>query len=254
MKFKLIYCVLLSTSIFFIQSCKKSQPLEVTEVGNLTIKFDNRVRDLALKLNTETYKNANGDDFTVSSLKYYISNITLLKTDGSSLVIPESYYLIDASDSLSLAPVIEKIKADDYTGMSFIIGIDSIRNFTGLHTGVLDPSNGMFMNSADGYTCVKFEGLSPQSTATNNKLLFNVGGVKAPFNCIKQFSTTFENILRIRSDKHPKMHFKIDLTKMFEGAHLVNFANTNTVLGGSKALTISNNYAQGMFRLDHIHN
>ena len=66
------------------------------ETGTIQLQFDNIVGDKDLQLDSTRYMNAVGEDFTVSKLNYYISNIKLIKLDGSVFTVPQdsSYFLI----------------------------------------------------------------------------------------------------------------------------------------------------------------
>ena len=63
--------------------------------GKIVIEFDNRIGEEDLQLNTE-YINASGEKFAVSRLNYFISNIRLIKEDGTEFAVPQdsSYFLI----------------------------------------------------------------------------------------------------------------------------------------------------------------
>ncbi len=237
-----------------LASCKKEEA-EIIGSGTLNFEFENVVDNASLELNTKTYTNASSEDFNISTFKYYVSNIELTDSKGSIYKVPENYFLIDQSEESSLKPMIEGIPAGDYTKISFTIGVDSARNFAGAQTDALDPLNGMFWTWNSGYIFVKLEGSSPASVATNNKLAFHIGGASATTNAIRKTSIDLAPYtLRIRTDKVPEVHIKVNVAKMFTGKQDISFATYNTMHGGANALLIANNYAEGMFSLDHIHN
>lgn len=237
-------------------SCKKDETVAPTEKGAITLEFENTVNTNPLVLNTQSYSNANDDSFQVSVFKYYVSNIILAKADGTTYQIPESYILMDAAKPSSLLNSFNDIPAGDYTAISFTIGVDKARNLAGAQTGALDPALGMFWTWNSGYIFVKLEGTSPQSTAANKALTFHIGGIVEPNNTIRTFTSTFNasNPLRIRADKKPQLHFKVNAAALFTGKQNISFATLNFTMGGANAVIVANNYADGMFKLDHIHN
>lgn len=241
---------------FLHLSCKKENNIEPTATGAMTLEFDNTVNSNPLVLNTQNYTNANGDSFTISVFKYYVSNIILSKADGSNYLIPESYILVDAAKPNSLLNSFDGIPAGDYTSISFTIGVDKARNLAGAQTGALDPALGMFWTWNSGYIFVKLEGTSPQSTAANKSLTFHIGGIVDPNNTIRTFSTNFSaaNPLRIRADKKPQLHFKVNAAALFTGKQNISFATLNFTMGGANSVIVADNYANGLFQLDHIHN
>ncbi|MNR03642.1 hypothetical protein D3C85_1195460 [compost metagenome] len=103
---------------------------------------------------------------------------------------------------------------------------------------------------------MKLEGTSPQSIAANNALTFHIGGVVDPNNTIRTFATEINaaNPLRVRTDSKPKMHFIVNAAALFTGKTDVSFATLNFTMGGPNSVIVANNYASGLFRLDHIHN
>ncbi|WP_443939111.1 MbnP family protein [Pedobacter sp. MW01-1-1] len=250
------YILAILCPIILFSACKKDVEIATESKGAFNLQFENLVNGNPLVLNTTIYKNAKGEDFTIRTFKYYISNIKLSKADGSSYLIPESYFLVDASKEESSLITLKDIPAADYTKIEYTIGVDYARNFAGAQTGALDPINGMFWTWNSGYIFVKLEGTSPVSVAAANALTFHIGGVLDPNNTIRTFSAEINssNPLRIREDKKPQMHIMVNAAAMFTGKTDISFATLNFTMGGANSVIVADNYAKGMFRLDHIHN
>ncbi|NTE04629.1 hypothetical protein G6M26_30210 [Agrobacterium tumefaciens] len=251
------YLVALLCPIIFLSSCKKDADETATDTkSSFTLEFEHQVNGAALNLNTTTYKNAKGEDFKINVFKYYVSNVKLSKADGTTYLVPESYFLIDESKPASKLITVGDVPTGDYTKIEYTIGVDYARNFAGAQTGALDPVNGMFWTWNSGYIFVKLEGTSPQSTAANQSLTFHIGGVLDPNNTIRAYSTEINsaNPLRIRTDSKPDMHFIVNAAALFTGTTDVSFATLNFTMGGANSVIIANNYTKGLFRLDHIHN
>lgn len=251
------YLLALLCPIILLSSCKKDEEEIATNTkSSFTLEFEHQVSGVALNLNTTTYKNAKGEDFKINVFKYYVSNVKLSKADGTTYLVPESYFLIDESKPSSKLITFNNIPTGDYTKIEYTIGVDYARNFAGAQTGALDPVNGMFWTWNSGYIFVKLEGTSPQSKAQNNALTFHIGGVLDPNNTIRTYATEINsaNPLRIRMDSKPDMHFIVNAASLFTGTTDVSFANLNFTMGGANSVIVADNYAKGMFRLDHIHN
>ncbi|MDY0904940.1 MbnP family protein [Pedobacter sp. CFBP9032] len=251
------YLLALLCPIILLSSCKKNEEEIATDTkSSFTLEFEHQVNGAALNLNTTTYKNAKGEDFKINVFKYYVSNVKLSKTDGTTYLVPESYFLIDESKPSSKLITVNNVPTGDYTKIEYTIGVDYARNFAGAQTGALDPVNGMFWTWNSGYIFVKLEGTSPQSKAQNNALTFHIGGVLDPNNTIRTYVTEINsaNPLRIRTDSKPDMHFIVNAASLFTGTTDVSFTTLNFTMGGANSVIVADNYAKGMFRLDHIHN
>lgn len=251
-------CLLVCGIILLSSSCKKDPdetPVEPTPTtGSLTFEFDNMVGTEELVLNDSFYVNQNLDTFNVTTFKYYISNIKLYKSNGDSYSVPESYYLIDESNASSKTFTLSGIPNDTYTSLEFMIGVDSTRNVSGVQSGALDPGNNMFWSWSSGYIMVRFEGTSPQSTATANGVLYHIGGFSGANNVLKTITPNLNgNSITISSSDTPKIHLKTDLLEMFKSPTTMNFNTTSGIhMPGAMANTVADNYAD-MITVDHIH-
>jgi hypothetical protein len=78
-----------------------------------------------LKLESDQYKNALGQTYTISKFRYYISNICLKKSDGT-MYFSKNYYLIDEEDASSKNITLTGIPEGDYNSISFMLGVDSL--------------------------------------------------------------------------------------------------------------------------------
>jgi hypothetical protein len=162
-----------------------------SKVFNLNVNFRAVVDGQPLVFD-EPYHNALGEAYKVSTFKYYIHDISLINTDSNivSVVDKDNHYLVDASVPAS-GIISAKPASHTYNHISFTIGVDSSRNFSGAQTGALDPSNGMFWTWNSGYIMAKLEGSSPLSTQPNNRIEFHIGGYKSPDNVAKKITLDF---------------------------------------------------------------
>lgn len=250
---------------FFACKKKNIEPgPDPNKTGSAEVYFDNFVGTQELKLNISYTNPLTGETFTPTLLKYFISNIELKTASGTAFVVPQeqSYFLIDQENPASKKCMIAGIPEGDYSEISFLVGVDSLRNTKPVseRTGVLDiagAAQGMYWSWNTGYIFVKFEGTSPQSTATDGKFRYHIGGFGGystpTINCIRKVTLNFGNDrLKVRQGKTPSLHLIADFLKFFNGNYQLKIANNHTVMVSPLGPSIANNY-QNMFFYDHIH-
>lgn len=239
--------------------CKKDAEEQATvtpppvsaDPGVVNIEFKNVVGSQNLELNTGSYTNEMGQPFTVSTFKYYVSNLKLKKTDGSYYSVPNSYYLIDQEVNNSNKMLLTNVPAGTYTALEFVIGVDSTRNCSGAQTGALDAGNGMFWTWNSGYIFLKLEGTS--SASTSNSLTFHVGGFKGANNCIRNAAINFSSNLVVSSTTSPRLEINANILEMFKSPTAVDFSTFSFTMGGPTSVTVANNYID-MFSFNSITN
>ena len=248
------YILVFFTFASVVTACKKEPESEPTPdtIGQVNLEFEHVVGNEALALNPQQYTNANGDQFQITTFKYYISNIVLTKADGTTYKQPDSYYLIDQEQADSKLITLENVPSGEYTGLTFTVGVDSTRNVSGAQTGALDPTQGMFWSWNTGYIFMKLEGYSPQSE--NGGIIFHIGGFKTPNNTIRTVSPNLNGSkMLVAAGKAPQVHVKVDVLEMFQTPQVIKFTDLSTTMGGPASVNIADNY-RDMFRIEHIHN
>ena len=263
----------LFSATLFTFSCDKEDEGEFSpnDKGSIILEFDNVVGSQNLQLNgPQTYTNANGDQFNVTLLNYYISNVKLKKGDGTVYTVPQdsSYFLVKESVAASREIKLKNIPAGDYTEVTFTVGVDSARNTMDLakRTGILDPAansgeDNMYWSWNSGYIFFKMEGLSPQATADaagNKKFRYHIGGFggmnSKTINNVKTINRTFGGEkATVRSSITPQLHIVVDILKAFEGSSKVSIGSNTTVMFAPYSVNIANNYVE-MFQVHHVHN
>lgn len=247
--------------ITLFYSCKKDtfvkpEPLPelITNSGTLEIDITNTVGNAALSLTTGTYTNANTDTFSIDIFKYYISNIQLVSANGNVYNEAESYYLVDQASKNSKQLIVKNVPYNNYTSISFLIGVDSARNTSGAQTGALDVANNMFWTWNTGYIMAKIEGHSPQSTDPNKTIAYHIGGFKGVNNALRRVTLTFPNTANVLQNHTPLVNMKADLAAWFSNPNLINFATTNVVTSVSASSnSIADNY-KNMFTITSVIN
>lgn len=224
--------------------------------SSVILDFSNVVGALPLSLGSATnYTNSSGEQFTVGKLKYYISNVQLMKGNVPAYTMPESYFLVDQANAASGTCTITNVPADTYTGVRFIIGVDSTRNVSGAQVGALDPVNDMFWTWNSGYIFFKMEGSSP---AAPSGITYHIGGFRNSnnTNALRTVDISFgSGSLVVDGHRPAEIYVKADVQKVFSGPpNVISIANINFQMApGGNALLIANNYAQ-MFSFLNIIN
>lgn len=201
-----------------------------------------------------TYVNPFGESFSISKFKYYISNIELLNAAaGAKESIPESYYLINETDSASKNISID-IALNNYTTISFLLGVDSLKNVSGAQSGALDPVNDMFWTWNTGYVMAKLEGNSPVSKQPHHTIEYHVGGFKGENSVLQRIDLTIppaamKNAL---TKGNLKMFVDVDLNMWFRGRHDLPIAEQAVCTSpGRLAKQFSENY-RNMFKIRSV--
>lgn len=252
-----------------VLSCKKEDdPEAVPEVnGQLRIQFDNVVGSEPLELTKGTYKNSVNEAFTVTIFNYYVSNFRLLKADGTSFTIPKdsSYFLIRENNTDSQTITLKNIPDGDYTGLEFIVGVDSLKSIADAsqRKGVLDPLEGptneeaMYWDWNPGYIFLKMEGSSPAATSANGKYYYHIGGfggrTEKTINNIRTAKISFgSQKATVTEIAIPEVRLKADVSKIFDGSTKLSIAANGAVMFTDFSTKIADNYIN-MFSFDQVH-
>lgn len=246
----------LALTTALVTGCKKDADPSTPQTGVFAVELENGVGTLPLNLSTDTYTTAAGDRFTVSTFKYFISNLALTKADGGTYAVPNSYFLVDQAKPDSQHLNLQDVPVGDYTGLSFTVGVDSARTKVGNFTGALAADPGMFWDWSKEFKNVVLEGTSPQSPTGG--LVFHIAGFKGANganNTIRTVSPAFpaNTKLLIRPDHAPEIHLHVDVLALFGTPNPVRFATVYNTMGGPASVRVADNIAAGMFAVEHIH-
>lgn len=249
-----------------LSSCKKNDAINPNDKSTVAFEFDNIAGSADLVMNTTDYTNAAGETFKVTKFDYYVSNVELIKTDGTVYTVPQndSYFLVKESDAASQKFNISNVPVGDYSKIRFVIGVDSVRNTLDVaqRTGSLDPAAGglgMYWSWNSGYIFVKFEGTSPASARPGNAFQYHIGGfggmTSSTINNIKTVTLDFPvgSTARVRVGKTPEIHVLADVLKVLNGSTNVSIGAAPVVMFTAASVNVANNY-KNMFSVDHVHN
>ena len=175
------------TTVAALSSCSKKDDNNDSTPAKVTLQFDHYVGAEKLTLGTDAAGakayTSNGQTLKFSEVKYVITNVVLVKADGSKVPyhtedLDKGGFLINQADAASLAPVLNEIPSGDYKGIEFGLGVkkelnnlslqDKFPNFYKL-TGSFKQKEIMHWEWANGYRFVKLEGWYSNPTPGKNK-------------------------------------------------------------------------------------
>lgn len=257
---------LLVTSLFIsliaiISSCSKEYSVNggykpPADSFNLSINFTPVVDTIKLSFDS-SYYNFWKEPFKVTYFKFYVSNFDLINTDSNRIyhVNPDKYFLVDAADSTSWFVKLAAVPFR-YNRISFLIGVDSIKNVSGAQTGALDPAKGMFWTWNSGYIMAKLEGNSPVSSLINGKFEYHIGGFSGPDNSLRKPTLLFPygQFSEILVGSKSTININANVQAWFYNPHDLKIKETpSCTTPGTLAKDISENYSK-MFTVTAITN
>lgn len=175
------------TTVAALSSCSKKDDNNDSTPAKVSLQFDNYVgtEKLALGASASAAKayTSNGQTLKFSEVKYVITNVVLVKADGTKVPyhtedLDKGGFLINQAKTASLTPVLSGIPEGEYKGIEFGLGVkkelnnlklqDKFPNFYRL-TGEFKHSGIMHWEWANGYRFVKLEGWYSNPTPGKNK-------------------------------------------------------------------------------------
>ncbi len=239
--------------------------------GKVTLEFENGFGGLGdIVLNNTTKTSANNQKHQFSTLKYIISNVVLIKEDGTEVKYnynnPDlGAFIIDQEEAVGgiNKVVLTEIPEANYTKIKIGLGISHEAYLLG-ENGQASfwtkaTAEGMKWTWAAGYIFIKLEGLygttTPNTQFANH--IGNFGNITAnnTANVYREITLNLPTSAKVRIDITPDIHFKVDLNKFLDGFTPVILSTTNDNSHGStpELITVADNLTQA-FSVDHVHN
>lgn len=141
------------------------------------ISFNALLNDAHLELGKSAPIGKTGDSVSISTLKFYVMDITLYKGNKKVGKATDRFHLIDLSDPSTLN--VPFTYRGDISQISFTLGIDSAISASGPGAGDLDPVKGMYWTWQSGYINAKIEGLR-SDCGQRNSFQYHLGGYESP--------------------------------------------------------------------------
>ncbi len=217
--------ITLITGAILFSSCRTKDKInsitpEIKNYGSLTVKVSNEAGGQPITFGTMSFTNAAGNKYSVDLLKYFVSNFTLIRNDGSERNFG-NYKLIDASDTSTCSFTLDSVSNGSYKAIRFYLGVDSLHNHTVLNQGDLNPISGMVWSWNTGYIFFKHEGSYINDTGTSKILLYHFG-TDAALSTVDIPITQFD----INSNKKT-LYIKFDLNSLYNAPNTINFTGNN---------------------------
>ncbi|MDR7131441.1 hypothetical protein J2X69_003805 [Algoriphagus sp. 4150] len=242
--------LLAGLSLLALTSCNddEASPVVPELEGTTNLMIDARFGDSDFELN-KAFRATSGDqslDYEFTRLRYWVSNVILVKESGEEFILPNSYYLMEETGEIPVQDgtfgkvypankreeiELSGIPAGDYKSVKFNIGVEPKYNDNlTLQIGELTPLNGMAKDSWMWFTSYIFTSaagkMSLASDAGQTQNFFLETGSNEMY---IQKSVNFEQPIRISSTTSSSIELILDMQKV------VNIENAwdNAVIGAT---------------------
>lgn len=219
---KFLNRLILILTISLMLACSSDEDSGNNEVGSFKINISNMVGDENLDLQSSYTKNG-GETFSVDELKYIISNIVLIDSQGNEFVYPQenTYFLINEEVSVSQSITLENINAKNYTGIRFGIGVDqSNYPLNGVDNFVpTAEENNMLWSWSAGYIFMRIEGSYTSLQTDDGTFRYHIGSHGENLDNYREISLDFTQPLAVTETQTPEVNINFDVLKLFSGEH-----------------------------------
>ena len=211
----LIYLLLVITGVTNAQ----------VKTSELLISFQPTANGKSLVLKDSSYINYFNENYTITRLKYYISNIHF---DGQiNGTLNQNIFLMDAAEENRVRL---NVPAGTYSQLYFTIGVDSILNCSGAQEGALDPLNGMFWTWNSGYIFFKLEGFSSSSPADLNRMEHHIGGYRGPNKAGRTIKLQLEKPLVVKENDKHQVNLQLNLDHYWASENEIKIKDNPVVM------------------------
>lgn len=159
-----------------LASC--DDPAEPPRSGSVALRFDHAVGQDSLVFGDLRYTNAAGNVYSVTALRYYVSDVQLRREDGTLWGL-DAVHFRDAADPATRSWPLSGVPNGRYTEIRFTFGLDAQKNVTGT---LPDTQENLNMRWPDvlggGYHYLQLEGRYLAAGSTNSGYATHLGRQK----------------------------------------------------------------------------
>jgi MbnP len=130
MKRSVLFSILL---VLLAVSCNSDKGIR-PRIVDISLNFSHLVDGNTVQLDQLIYKNALGQEFSIMTIKYFVSRLKLYLDDNTIIELPGIYYIDIRSPETLKQTISEKIPEGNYNGMSFVYGLTPADNISGRFT------------------------------------------------------------------------------------------------------------------------
>lgn len=271
--YKFLSLLFVAITLLTVSSCSNNDDEEVldTTPGSLQLKFENGFNNLGdIVLNQTTQTSVNGQKHQFSTLKYVISNITLIDENGGEFKYhyndPDNgAFIVDQAEVVAGINYInlKEVPKNNYKKVRIGLGISQSAYLLGQSgQGVFwqkAKTAGMAWSWAAGYIFTKLEGKYGTSSATTEFMNHcgNMGNTAAnnTADLYREITLDFPSTARVSKQITPSVHILADLNQYLSGQTALTLDTSNDMAMGSNQhlVNVTNNISK-MFKVDHVHN
>ncbi len=213
--------------------------------GRLELSFEHVFGDSELNLG-DANESAAGSLVQVNTLRYWVSNVVLVNTDGDVYRLPSSFYLVERTETNDRTVIaLDGIPDGTYTTLRMGIGVDADHNHSlDLFEGELSTEVDMHWDWNTGFIFLKLEGTHGR-TDPRGEFTIHVGN-----DPMYQSVSVSLGGLDIAEGGPAAVRLRVDLASVFD---LVELSETSRVIGGtagSPAEAVISRFAAEFSRID----
>lgn len=226
----------LSITFFFFTniSCKKEElpkiNVELPEQG-VKLSVNYKVDQSDLSFNQFKYFNEAGYQYSVTKLQYYLSDIYLLRDDGSKLFLL-SYHYFDAAILETNSLVLKDLPEGNYKGLLMNIGLIPSLNISEQLPVTSENINMQWpVPMGGGYHFIKLEGQYKDSTGTHGFAMHTGGN-----SCLVPI--TLYHPIAIKYDSITPVELKMNINEWFRNPAVYDFNKDGNMIMGNGPLML----------------
>ena len=201
-------------------SCEEDKPVQL-ESAKINFHFKHYYKSNALEIrndNTLVFTNDKGNQWNIKAMKYYISKIVLHSHDGIAYDVNMVKLVNPGETNTSYQEyTLSSIPDGHYTSMSFIFGVDSVRNvFLGL--GNTSEANSMEWPDplGGGYHFMQMEGVYLNNSSVLSGYAIHLGKNN------NQFKTSFPIDFSASKGVVSNININMNVDQWFDGLNKID--------------------------------
>jgi hypothetical protein len=210
------------------------------EYLSLNINFKHYVDGLELVVNEMIYTNPSNVNYSIQTLRYLISDIIIHSNNGDKVLLDEVHF-IDISIDSTLTLSIPQIHYQNYTSISFTMGLDSVKNITNLFLNEnFFPSFVWPEFLGGGYHYMQLEG---DFNSLSNGYATHTGGTNGiDFSFSKEFPIIINSENDIRN-----IYINMEIANWYQNPNILNFVSDGIMDDPNTQVILNENGIEDVF-------